>query len=78
MRHEIRGFQRFLGAAHVLFGFWQRFGARRPVQMSLLTRGFNQDVIYPAVGLLATQLTEQAVAMPRIKLITVQDNYGRQ
>lgn len=78
MQHKIRGSQRFLGAAHVLFGFWLRFEVRRPVQMRLLTQGFNQDVIYPAVGLLATQLTEQAVAMPRIKLITVQDNYGRQ
>lgn len=36
------------------------------------------DMIYPAVGLLATQLTEQAVTMSRIKLITAQDNYGRQ
>lgn len=46
--------------------------------MSVLIRGFNQDMIYPAVGLLATQLTEQAVAITRIKLITAQDNYGRQ
>lgn len=46
--------------------------------MSLSIGGFNQDMIYPAMGLLATQLTEQAVGMTRIKLITVQDNYGRQ
>lgn len=46
--------------------------------MSLLIQGFNQDMIYPAVGLLATQLTEQAVTMTRIKLITAQGNYGRQ
>lgn len=77
MQHEIKGFQRFLGAAHVLFGFWLCFGVWRSVQRSLLI-GFNQDKIYPAVGLFATRLTEQAVVMTRIKLITVQDNYGRQ